>query len=397
MINLLLEWNSFYFLSKWSKLLLRWSLFPKENEDEIYIGGKLMENFQIKTHLSSERKPKPDADKLEFGKIFTDHMFILDYTEGQGWHDARIVPYQPISLDPAAMVFHYGQTVFEGLKAYLTQDEEVLLFRPDKNFKRLNQSNDRLCIPQIDEEFALEALKQLILIDRDWIPTAKGTSLYIRPFIISTEPYLGVSPSKSYQFIIILSPVGSYYKEGINPVKIAVESHYVRAVAGGTGTAKTGGNYASSLKAQGESSNIGYSQVLWLDGKENKYIEEVGSMNVFFKINGMVVTPALNGSILEGVTRDSIIQLLKHWNIPVTEQRISIDEIYQAYKNGLLEEAFGTGTAAVISPIGEFYWQNEKLVVNNGETGKLTKELYDTLTGIQNGTKPDPFGWGIKL
>lgn len=356
-----------------------------------------MKDLQIKTLLSKSNKQKPEADKLEFGKNFTDHMFMMNYDDGEGWHDARIVPYQPLTLEPSCMVFHYGQTVFEGLKAYYTKEGEVLLFRPDQNFKRLNKSNERLCIPPVDEELALEALKQLLAIDKDWIPKAEGTSLYIRPFIISTEPYLGVAPSNHYLFIIILSPVGSYYKEGINPVKIAVEQQYVRAVAGGTGTAKTGGNYASSLKAQEESSKIGYSQVLWLDGKENKYIEEVGSMNIFFKIKGEVITPALNGSILAGVTRDSIIQLLKHWNIPVCERRISIDDVVQAYHDGLLEEAFGTGTAAVISPIGEFLWQNKKIVVNDGEIGKLTKELYDTLTGIQNGTKPDPFGWVVKL
>ncbi|MEH7107806.1 branched-chain amino acid aminotransferase [Bacillus sp. JJ1764] len=356
-----------------------------------------MKDYQIKTFLSENRKPKPEADQLTFGKVYTDHMFIMDYTEGEGWHDPRIIPYQPISLDPASKVFHYGQTVFEGLKAYLSEDGQVYLFRPDRNFNRLNHSNSRLCIPHIDEELALEALKQLIIIDREWVPKAEGTSLYIRPFIISTEPNLGVAPSHNYQFIIILSPVGSYYKEGIHPVKIAVEQQYVRTVAGGTGEAKTGGNYASSLKAQEKADQIGYSQVLWLDGKENRYIEEVGSMNVFFKINGEVVTPELNGSILEGITRDSIIQLLKYWNVPVVERRISMDEIYEAYKAGLLEEAYGTGTAAVISPIGEFLWENEKLVINNGEIGKLTKELYDTLTGIQYGTKPDPFGWRVQL
>lgn len=356
-----------------------------------------MKDLQIETIINQNRKPIPEADQLGFGQYFTDHMFLMDYTEGQGWHDPRIVPYQPLQLDPSCMVFHYAQTVFEGMKAYLTKDEEVLLFRPDQNFKRLNNSNDRLCIPHIDEEFALEALKQLIKLDRDWIPSASGTSLYIRPFIISTEPHLGVHPSHNYLFIIILSPVGSYYKEGLNPVKIAVEKNYVRTVVGGTGTAKTGGNYASSLKAQEESGKVGYSQVLWLDGRENKYIEEVGSMNIFFKVNGEVITPALNGSILAGITRDSIIQLLKHWNVPVTERKISMDEIIQAYRDGLLEEAFGTGTAAVISPIGEFFYQDEKMVVNNGEIGKLSKELYDTLTGIQNGIKPDPFGWSVKL
>ncbi|MEH7473539.1 branched-chain amino acid aminotransferase, partial [Priestia megaterium] len=326
-----------------------------------------------------------------------DHMFIMDYTEGQGWHDARIVPYQPITLDPASMIFHYGQSVFEGLKAYVTKKEQVLLFRPDENFKRLNKSNDRLCIPHVDENLALEALKQLIKIDREWIPTAEGTSLYIRPFVIATEPYLGVAPSDRYQFIIILSPVGSYYKEGIAPVKIAVESEFVRAVAGGTGTAKTGGNYASSLKAQQLSDSKGYSQVLWLDGVERKYIEEVGSMNIFFKIDGEVVTPSVNGSILEGITRKSIIELLKHWDMPVTERRISMEEIKQAYSEGKLEEAFGTGTAAVISPIGELFWNNEKMVINDGNTGEVSQKLYDTLTGIQNGTVEDPFGWAVEV
>jgi branched-chain amino acid aminotransferase len=356
-----------------------------------------MRDNQIEITFSTTRKQKPSVDQLEFGKVFTDHMFVMNYTEGKGWHDPRITPYQPISLEPSAMIFHYGQSVFEGLKAYLTNDEQILLFRPDKNFERLNRSNERLCIPHIDEEFALVALKQLLTIEREWIPTKEGTSLYIRPFIISTDPYLGVAPAKHYQFMIILSPVGSYYKEGINPVKIAVEQQYVRAVVGGTGTAKTGGNYASSLKAQEVADKLGFSQVLWLDGKENKYIEEVGSMNIFFKINGEVITPALNGSILEGVTRRSIIELLKHWNVPVVERKISIDEIYQAAKSGLLEEAFGTGTAAVISPIGEFFWQNEKFVIQDGETGEVTQELYDTLTGIQNGTKPDPFGWSVKV
>ncbi len=321
----------------------------------------------------------------------------MDYTEGQGWHDARIVPYQPITLDPASMIFHYGQSVFEGLKAYVTKKEQVLLFRPDENFKRLNKSNDRLCIPHVDENLALEALKQLIKIDREWIPTAEGTSLYIRPFVIATEPYLGVAPSDRYQFIIILSPVGSYYKEGIAPVKIAVESEFVRAVAGGTGTAKTGGNYASSLKAQQLSDSKGYSQVLWLDGVERKYIEEVGSMNIFFKIDGEVVTPSVNGSILEGITRKSIIELLKHWDMPVTERRISMEEIKQAYSEGKLEEAFGTGTAAVISPIGELFWNNEKMVINDGNTGEVSQKLYDTLTGIQNGTVEDPFGWAVEV
>jgi branched-chain amino acid aminotransferase len=356
-----------------------------------------MTMIDIKIELTTNKKDKPDNNKLGFGQIFTDHMFILDYVEGKGWHSPRIIPYQSITLDPAAKVFHYGQTVFEGLKAYLTVDKRVLLFRPERNFKRLNASNERLCIPAINEEHALEALKQLIKVDREWIPNEPGTSLYIRPFIIATDPYLGVSSSKSFQFIIIMSPVGSYYKEGIKPVKILVEQHYVRAVVGGTGGAKTGGNYASSLKGQEIASKDGYSQTLWLDGKEKRYVEEVGSMNIFFKINGRVVTPALNGSILPGITRDSMIQLLKSKNIPVEKRRISIDEVIEAYHNGTLEEAFGTGTAAVISPIGELKWKDERIIVNNGEIGEVTQMLYDTLISIQNGLLEDPFGWTIKL
>ncbi|MGB5945706.1 branched-chain amino acid aminotransferase [Paenisporosarcina sp.] len=352
-----------------------------------------MTTYNFNVTLSTTKKEKPPADNLQFGKTFTDHMFIMDYSVGLGWHDARIIPYQNISLDPASVIFHYGQSVFEGLKAYLTKKEQVLLFRPDQNFKRFNISNDRLCIPHIDEELALEALKQLIQIDREWIPVAAGTSLYIRPFIISTEHYLGVAPSTNYQFIIILSPVGSYYKEGLSPIKISVESEFVRAVVGGTGTAKTGGNYASSLKAQQLSGEQGYSQVLWLDGVERKYIEEVGSMNIFFKIDGEVVTPAINGSILEGITRKSILHLLRYWGVPVSERRVSIDEIKQAYDDGKLEEAFGTGTAAVIAPIGELFWKNEKMTINNGQTGQVSQKLYDTLTGIQTGTIEDPFGW----
>lgn len=352
---------------------------------------------KINITLSTTKKEKPASNQLEFGRVFTDHMFVMDYSSSKGWYDPRIVPYEPITLSPSSMVFHYGQTVFEGLKAYRTKDDKVLLFRPDKNFQRLNLSNDRLCIPQIDEEFLIEALKQLVSIDKDWIPTAEGTSLYIRPFIIPTEYYLGVAPSKFYRFMIILSPVGSYYKEGIHPVKIYVENQYIRAVEGGTGKAKTGGNYASSLKAQDEAEKRGYSQVLWLDGVEKKYIEEVGSMNIFFKINGEIVTPSLNGSILEGVTRNSILQILNHWGVPVSERRLPMEEVYQAYKDGLLEEAFGSGTAAVISPIGEFFYKEEKMLINNGETGELSKKLYDTLTGIQTGTYEDVFNWVVEV
>lgn len=353
--------------------------------------------LDIRIELTTNPKEKPAPDVLGFGHYFTDHMFVLDYTEGIGWHDGRIVPYQPLSLDPSAMIFHYGQSVFEGLKAYVTVNNEALLFRADRNFKRLNNSNARLCIPEIDEQYALEALKQLVSIDREWIPSTPGTSLYIRPFIIATEPNLGVHPSKNYQFIIIMSPSGSYYKEGINPVKIMVEEQFVRAVKGGTGEAKTGGNYASALKGQQIADKEGYSQTLWLDGKENKYVEEVGSMNIFFKINGTVITPALNGSILPGITRDSMIQVLKSKQIPVEERRISIDEVVEAAHQGTLEEVFGTGTAAVISPVGELKYLDEKIIINNGEIGEVSQMLYDTLTGIQNGKIEDTFGWTIRL
>lgn len=352
-----------------------------------------MQEQTISVKRTDHKKEKPNPNHLEFGRVFTDHMFMMDYNDKSGWHDARIVPYAPLTLDPSAMVLHYGQTVFEGLKAYVTSDGEAQLFRPEKNIERLNRSNNRLCIPQIDEEFALKALKKLVAIEKDWIPNVAGTSLYIRPFVISTEPYLGVAPSQNYQFIVILSPVGAYYKEGINPVKIAVEDEYVRAVLGGTGEAKTGGNYAASLKAQENIADEGFAQVLWLDGVERKYIEEVGSMNVFFKIDGEVVTPKLTGSILEGVTRNSVLKLLKHWNIPLVERKISIDELYEAYKAGVLEEAFGTGTAAVISPMGQLTWKGKNMVINDGKTGPLSQKLYDTLTGIQYGNIEDPFNW----
>jgi len=352
-----------------------------------------MSDITIKVELTQSPKEKPNTDDLQFGKQFTDHMFIMDYNENNEWHDARIVPYGNISLEPSSFIFHYGQSVFEGLKAYIAENGHVHLFRPERNFARMNHSNERMCIPQIDEAFMLKALKQLVELEKDWIPNEEGTSLYIRPFIISTEPFLGVRPAKRYKFMIILSPVGSYYDEGINPVKIAVENEYVRAVKGGTGEAKTGGNYASGLMAQEVVAESGFAQVLWLDGVEKKYIEEVGSMNVFFKINGEIITPALNGSILQGITRDSTLKLLHHWGLPVTERKISMEELIEAHKNGTLEEAFGTGTAAVISPIGQLTWKNEDFIINNNETGEIAKRLYDILTGIQYGKVEDPFDW----
>ncbi|MBP3966024.1 branched-chain amino acid aminotransferase [Paenibacillus lignilyticus] len=354
-------------------------------------------NNAISIERSLNKKTKPAQDQLGFGIYFTDHMFVMDYSVEREWHNPRITPYQPIVLDPAAKVFHYGQTIFEGLKAYKTEDGGIQLFRPRDNFARMNRSNDRMSVPELDIDVAIAALEQLIAVDQDWIPDLPGTSLYIRPFVIATQATLGVSPSENYQFIIIMSPVGAYYPEGINPVKIHVESHYVRAVVGGVGEAKTAGNYAAALKSQQAAKEEGYTQVLWLDGTQHKYIEEVGSMNVFFKINGTVVTPALNGSILAGITRNSVIQLLKHWDVPVEERVLSIEELYEAGRNGTLEEAFGTGTAAVISPIGEMNWNGEKLVISEGVTGQLSKSIYDTLTGIQTGAVADPFGWVKKV
>ncbi len=354
--------------------------------------------MEIKITKTTTPKQKPaDQSTLGFGKYYTDHMFIMNYDEGQGWHDARIVPYGPISLDPAAMCLHYGQEVFEGMKAYKTEDGGVQLFRPEKNMARLNVSNERLCIPLIDEAFCVEAIKKLVEVDQDWIPTQPGTSLYIRPFIFAIDPHVGVHPAKHLMFVVILSPVGAYYPEGLNPVNIYVEQKYVRAVKGGMGFTKTAGNYAASLKAQDEAEKIGYTQVLWLDGVERKYIEEVGTMNVFFIIGDEVVTPELSGSILAGVTRMSVVELLKSKGYKVSERRISIDELYAAHDNGTLKEAFGTGTAAVISPIGTFEWNGKKITVGDGGIGETSQMLYDTITGIQCGKIKDEFNWVQKI
>jgi branched-chain amino acid aminotransferase, group II len=352
--------------------------------------------LDIKVTLTTNPKEKP-AGKLGFGKVFTDHMFVMNYTEGQGWHDARIVPYQKIELDPSAMVFHYGQTMFEGLKAYRGANGEAYLFRPDMNAKRANASNDRLCIPQIPEEDFVQAIKEVVAIDKDWIPTEPGTSLYIRPFVIATDEFLGVAPSKTYLFIVILSPSGAYYESGLAPVGIWIEDEYVRAVRGGIGFAKTGGNYAASLIAQVKAHDGGYSQVLWLDGVERKYIEEVGAMNIMFKIDGKIVTPMLNGSILPGITRNSVLFLCRQWGMEVEERRISVDELIEAQKSGALEEVFGTGTAAVISPVGTLAMEDEKITIGDGGIGKIAQTLYDTLTGIQYGRLEDKFGWIVRL
>jgi branched-chain amino acid aminotransferase len=346
---------------------------------------------------TTDKKPKPAQDQIPFGTTFTDHMFLMEYETGKGWHDPKIVPYGPVTLDPAAMIFHYGQTVFEGMKAYRAEDGQILLFRPDQNFLRLNLSSERLSIPPIDEDQVLSYLTELINLERDWVPHTEGTSLYIRPFIISTDANLAVGPSQTYKFMIILSPVGSYFPGGLHPVIISVEDKFTRAVKGGTGMAKTAGNYSSGYQAQANAKKEGNADVLWLDGIEKKYIEEVGSMNIFFKINGEVLTPELNGSILKGITRMSIIELLNTWDIKVTERKISIEEIYEAYEAGHVEEIFGTGTAAVISPVGELNWQGKKLIVNDHQIGELSQKLYDTITGIQKGAIEDSMGWTVEV
>ena len=355
-----------------------------------------MQKITVERTKHPRSKPQ-DQSKLGFGKIFTDHMYIMPFDREQGWHDPKIVPYQPVSLEPASMVFHYGQEMFEGLKAYRTEDGRVLLFRPDKNIQRANRSNRRLCIPEIPADDFLNGLKTLVDVDKDWIPTQPGTSLYIRPFVIATDAFLGVRPSDTYLFMIILSPSGAYYEHGLDPVKIWIEDDYVRAVRGGIGEAKTGGNYVASLAAQVKAHEDGYDQVLWLDGVERKYIEEVGSMNIFFKINGTVVTPQLSGSILPGVTRASCIDLCKHWGLPVEERRISAQELVEAAQTGALEECWGSGTAAVISPVGALRFDNQVMTIGDGGIGPVSQRLYDTVTGIQTGTLPDEFGWTVQV
>ncbi len=349
--------------------------------------------MEIKFEKVACPKQKPDSANLGFGKIFTDHMFMMNYTDGQGWHDARIVPFGNLSLHPACTALHYGSEIFEGLKAYRRADGKVQLFRPMENIRRMNNSAERLCLPQIPEEDAFEALTTFVKCEQDWTPSAPGTSLYLRPFMFGNDETLGVHSVKEAVFVIIASPVGSYYKEGINPVKIMIEDEDVRAVRGGTGYAKCGGNYAASNRAGHRAETKGYSQVLWLDGVERKYIEEVGAMNVMFKIGDEIVTPALTGSILPGITRKSCIEILKKEGYKVSERLLSVDELAKAMEDGTLEEAWGCGTAAVVSPIGELCYKDVKYTVNGGKIGAITQHLYDTLTGIQWGKLNDAFGW----
>jgi branched-chain amino acid aminotransferase len=346
---------------------------------------------------SAQLKEKPDEANLGFGTLFTDYMFIMDYEPDKGWHSARIEPYGPMALDPSTMFLHYAQGAFEGLKAYRTESGQIQLFRPRENFKRLNRSCRRLCMPEIDEDFALNALKQLLKMEKDWVPAAPETSLYVRPTLIATDPYIGVRASFNYRYFIILSPVGAYYPEGFNPVKILVTHEYVRAVRGGVGEAKTPGNYAASILAGEQAHKEGYAQVLWLDGVEQKYLEEVGSMNIFFVIDGEIVTPELNGSILPGITRDSVIRLARHWNDKVSERKISIDELVQANDSGKLTEVFGSGTAAVISPVGEIKYGDQVFTIADGNVGPVAQKYYNAITDIQYGKAEDPLEWIVQV
>ena len=352
-----------------------------------------MLKMDLKITKTESHKELPDDSKLGFGELFTDHMFNMDYSPEQGWHNARIEPYAPIVMDPATMVLHYGQAIFEGLKAYRTSSGKIQLFRPERNMTRLNKSARLVCIPEADEAFLLHALKKLIALDKEWVPRANETSLYIRPTVVAMDPYLGVRPSNTYRLFIILSPVGAYYPEGFNPVKIWVTDEYIRAVRGGVGEAKTAANYAASLYGAEVAKKAGYTQVLWLDAVERRHVEEVGTMNILFFINGTLVTPPLGGSILPGITRDSVLTLAQHWNVPVEERAITIDEVMASHKDGSLQEVFGSGTAAVISPVSHLAWRDDVLTVGDGKVGPMAQKFYDAITDIQYGRAEDPFGW----
>lgn len=341
----------------------------------------------------SNRKSLPDESQLGFGMHFTDHMFLMDYEHGKGWHDPRIVPYGPVMLEPAAACLHYAQAIFEGLKAYRGIDGKIRLFRAGDNVKRLNRSAVRMCIPKVDEDLAHRAICELVTVDKRWVPSSNGTSLYIRPFIFANEPFLGVRPAKKYIFCIIASPVAAYYKEGFSPVKIYVTDKYVRAARGGTGEAKAAANYAASLMASEEAKACGFTQVLWLDAAERRYIEEVGTMNIFFVFDDILVTPALSGSILAGITRDSTIKLASGWGMNVQERQVTIDEAIELSQQGRLKECFGTGTAAVVSPVGSLHYKDKDYIINGSKTGELARRLFDELTGIQYGACPDHHGW----
>ena len=349
--------------------------------------------MKIAFEKAENLKPLVAEEKLGFGKVFTDHMFVMDYEEGKGWHNARIIPFGYISLHPASTVLHYGAEIFEGLKAYRRADGGVQLFRPMENIRRMNRSAERMSLPEIDEELGMQILTEFVKTEERWVPKSFGTSLYLRPFMFGNDESLGVHAVHRATFMLIASPSGSYYAEGINPVKIMIEKEDVRTVRGGTGYAKCGGNYAASTRAGERAAKKGYSQVLWLDGVERKYIEEVGAMNVMFKIGDEIVTPMLTGSILPGITRMSCIEVLKSKGYKVSERLLSVDELLGALKDGSLKEAWGCGTAAVVSPIGKLAFGEEEYEVGGGKIGEVTQDLYDTLTGMQWGKTEDTFGW----
>ncbi|MBP2025068.1 branched-chain amino acid aminotransferase [Peptoniphilus stercorisuis] len=348
--------------------------------------------MNIRIERAKNLKEKPEG-ALGFGKNFTDHMFVMDWSRDKGWYDERIIPYGPMVIDPVAMVLHYAQETFEGLKAYMGKDDNVYLFRPEMNARRFANSNRRMCMPEVPEDMFIEAISEIVKVEKSWIPTGEGESLYIRPFMYANQSGLGVDEADSYRFMIVLCPVGAYYPQGVNPVKIYVEDELTRTTVGGTGFVKCGGNYAGSLAGQVKAQKLGYTQVLWLDGVHRKYVEEVGSMNAMFLVNDTVITAPIEGTVLAGVTRDSIISLLKSWGYKVEERKIEIDELIEKGKSGELKEAWGTGTAAVISPIGELFYKGDKVEINDFETGELTKKLYDTLTGIQWGNIEDKYNW----
>ncbi len=354
-------------------------------------------NIRCELLDKAKQRQLPQTDKpLPFGQLRTNHMFLMNYRDGE-WVDPRIVPYGPLSLDPASPVLHYGQEIFEGMKAYRTTENDILLFRPRENALRLNKSAERMCMPAIDPDLNVEAMKAITDVERDWVPHSAGTSLYLRPTMIADGNELGVHAAQKYIYYIICSPSGAYYKNGLAPISIYVEDQYIRAVKGGMGFAKTGGNYAGSLKAADVAAKNGFDAVLWLDGTERKYVEEVGAMNMMFVINDTIVTAALEGSILAGITRMSILELARGMGIKVEERKLSVDELFEAGKSGALQEAFGTGTAAVVSPVGKLTYQGQSVIVNNGEIGTLTQKLYDTLTGIQTGNVADTHGWVEKV
>ena len=351
-------------------------------------------DIRIEAVPLAERKPKPTNESaLGFGKIFSDHMFTMRWVPDKGWHNAVISKYAPIPMAPASLVLHYGQTIFEGLKAYRTKDDAINLFRPYKNFERMNGSAKRLDMPPVDVDVTMQAVQALIDLDHEWVPRSPGTSLYIRPFMFGAEPYVGLKSSSDVMMIIIIGPVGAYYPEGFNPVSLQVCEKYSRAGPGGLGAVKTAANYAASLLAEKEAKLAGYTQVLWLDAAQRKFLEEVGAMNILLKIDGKLVTPALGGTILNGVTRDSVLQLARSWGIGVEERAISIDELLEAHKSGKLEEMFGAGTAAVISPVSTMNYKGQDYKVGDGKIGPMAQRLFNELTGIQYGVRPDPFGW----